>query len=60
MVGRRVWWWLLETLMLGAVLLLYPALGVITSLRAQPSGWGPVVLILLGIGRILLRVALVS
>lgn len=53
-IGRRVLW--LQTLAVRAVvvLLVYPALGVITSLRAHPSEWGPIVLVLVRVRRILL------
>ena len=48
LVGRWVLLWLL----------VYPALAVIAALRAHSSEWGPVVLLLLRIWRILLRVLL--
>lgn len=43
--------------MFGAVVV-YPALGVITSLRAHSSEWGPIILLLKRVGRVLLRMLL--
>lgn len=57
LVLRWVLLWL-QTLVIGAVVLFYPALGVITPLGAHPSEWGPIILVLVRVRRILLRVAL--
>ena len=57
LVRRRMLLWL-QTLAFGAVVLVYPALSVITSLRAHSSEWGPIVLVLVWIWRILLRMRL--
>lgn len=56
LVRRRVLLWL-QTLVFGAVVV-YPALGVITSLGGHPSEWGPIILVLVRAGRVLLRMLL--